>query len=257
MEYYKASEALLDLENATSLDSLRAVIFQALYLLSCCMASSAYTRTCAGLTTALRMGLHVSPLNRRRTIEDTDESLFRRRQVFSVLYVTHVYLASTLGLPILLRDADSQQLLPLREVDMHDQGTSFARDNPHLPESETILAAKIFTIMARVNLCRHPSSKSILREGRFTYDVACSEVTTFESDLHAWYSLLPPIESIPHGGRDMLAQLLLRYAYAVTSISLYRPFLHHVTTTVDDPEFSVHGYAFASSCIRAAMEAIW
>lgn len=75
------------------------------------------------------------------------------------------------------------------------------------------------------------------------------------AELEEWHDCLPPIDSIPSGGRDMLAQLGLRYNSAVVQISLYRPFLHHVAS--DPGSRDVQGFALGSSCIRASMQAVW
>ena len=238
-----------DLETPATINTLRALVFQVLWLLTGSMASVAYKRTTAGLTTALRMGYHVSSPG----LSDDDQ--FRRRQVLSVLYISHVNLASALGMPV-MRDIDVIQLLPLRQADLHDEGKACVAGNPHTPEAEAILATKLHAILVKVNLCRHPANKTLPRNGD-TYEVSYSEMEDFEGDLERWYECLPLIDTVPMGGRALLAQLTLRYVYAVIQMGLYRPFLHHLTTDATDARFDERGYAYGSGCIRAAMQAVW
>lgn len=249
MHYYKASVALLDLETSWGLDSLRAVVCQTLWLRTGCMISVAYERASAGLTAALRMGYHVaSPAL-------PDETQFRRRQVISALHMSHGFLASALGMPF-YRDVDTSQLLPLRQNDLVDQGASCIAASPHTPESETLLASELFAILFKVNLARHPANKSSPPDGE-THKVSYAEMEACERDLQRWYGCLPQIDTVPPGGRALLAQLTLRYVYAVTQMGLYRPFLHFFTIHATDSKFDERGYAYASNCIQAAMQAVW
>lgn len=173
--------ALLDLRDNASLDSLRACIFQALYLASGPFLSQAYVRTCMAATTAIGLGLHVCDIQSRDRPKCTDETIFRRRQTFAVLYMRHVYLASALGRPNLLRDADAGQTLPCRQDKFYDEGRSFARDNPQTPESETLLAAKMIGAMARISFGRYPSNRSMMLNSESTYNVDLGELRTLET----------------------------------------------------------------------------
>lgn len=249
---------MLDLDEPPTLDFVRTVIYQTFFLLSASMVSNAYARTSTGVAAALRMGLHISSSSLGREQGFADELLFRRRQVFAVLFAMHGYLASILGVPMLLRDTDPEQIIPVREADLSDKGRSFVKNNPHSPEAETIIATKVFAILAKLTVNRHSLDQGLDQNGRRqSYDVAHKDMVAFESALEEWSECLPPISNGPCDPRALLAQLTIRYAHAVTRIALYRPFLHYLSVERDDPRFSVHGYTYGSSCIFAAMQAVW
>lgn len=249
MPFYHASMADLDLDTCVSLDSLRAVIFQVIYLLTRSFLSVAYKRARAGLAAALRMGLHMP--NHALPYE----LQFRRRQVVAVLAMIHGYTASALGLPG-LQDLHEEQMVPVRQDDLYNSGRAFVDKRPYEPESETILATKLFDVLSRVNLARGERNTRLSKDGK-AFEVLRSDMDGFETDLERWQSLLPPIDTAPASGRPLLAQLMLRYYYAVALMGLYRPFLHHLTTDASDLDFNESGYAYGSACIRAAMQAVW
>ncbi|EWG51591.1 hypothetical protein FVEG_10516 [Fusarium verticillioides 7600] len=256
--FYESSLQMLQLDDLCSLDILRAIIYQVLFLASSCMLSKAYTRLSIGVATALRIGLHVSGPSLGPGMQLTAEHLFRRRQVFAVLYAIDTYLASTLGVPKLFHQVDTDQIFPLRQENLHDHGISFARQNPHTPEAETLVNCRILIILAEIHTRRCPFGKAMtLNSNSRTYRLTSQDVASLDAQLTKWYNSLPPVDEIPSVKRALHAQLAIRHTYAITQMALHRPFLHHLTRKADDNSFSMEGYAYASQCITAAMQSIW
>ncbi|SCV48788.1 uncharacterized protein FFB14_10533 [Fusarium fujikuroi] len=257
-EFYQSSIQMLQLDDLCSLDILRAIIYQVLFLAANCMLSKAYTRLSIGVATALRIGLHMSGPSLGAGLQLPAEQMFRRRQVFSVLYALDTYLASTLGVPKLFHQVDTDQILPLRDENLHDHGISFVRQNPPTPEAETLIICRILVIMAEIHKRRDPFGKSIALNGTGrTYKLTSQDVASLDVQLTEWYNSLPPVDEIPPVRRALHAQLAIRHTYAITQMALHRPFLHHLTRKADDQSFCMEGYAYGSQCITAAMQTVW
>jgi hypothetical protein len=257
-EFHQSSVQMLQLDDLCSLDILRAIIYQVLFLASSCMLSKAYTRLSIGVATALRIGLHVSGPSLGPGLQIPAEHMFRRRQVFSVLYGIDTYLASTLGVPKLFHQVDTDQILPLRDENLVDQGISFVRRNPHTPEAETLVGSRILVIMAEIHSRRDPFSKGMaLNSNSGTYKLTSQDIASLDAQLTDWYNSLPPVDEIPPVRRALHAQLVIRHTYAITQMALHRPFLHHLTRKADDHSFCMEGYAYGSQCITAAMQTVW
>ncbi|KAF4951615.1 hypothetical protein FGADI_7392 [Fusarium gaditjirri] len=240
------------------LDILRAIIYQVLFLAASCMLSKAYTRLSIGVATALRIGLHVSGPSLGTGLQLPAEHIFRRRQVFSVLYAIDTYLASTLGVPKLFHHVDTDQILPLRDDNLHDHGISFVRNSPHTPEAETLVICQIMVIMAEIHARRDPFGKSMaVNSNSRTYKLTSQEIASLDAQLTEWYQRLPPVDEIPPVKRALHAQLAIRHTYAITQMALHRPFLHHLTRKAEDRGFCMEGYAYGSKCIAAAMQTVW
>ncbi|KAF5981686.1 hypothetical protein FBULB1_4624 [Fusarium bulbicola] len=240
------------------LDILRAIIYQVLFLASSCMLSKAYTRLSMGVATALRIGLHVSGPSLGPGLQLPAEHMFRRRQVFSLLYAIDTYIASTLGVPKLFNQVDPDQILPLRDENLKDRGISFARQNPHTPEAEALVGCQILVILGEIHTRRNPFGKGMARNSNSrTYKLTSQDVTSLNAQLTEWYNSLPPVDQVPPVKRALHAQLAIRHTYAATQIALHRPFLHHLTRKAGDHGFCMEGYAYGSQCITAAMQTIW
>ncbi|CAG7562586.1 unnamed protein product [Fusarium equiseti] len=256
--FYHSSIQMLQLADLCSLDMVRAIIYQVLFLAANYMLSRAHTRLSIGVATALRIGLHVPNPPPGPGLETSPERVFRRRQVFSLLYAIDTYLASTLGMPKLIHQVDTCQILPLRDQDMHDRGISFVCKGPYAPEAETLVACQILVILAEIHARRNPSSKSLmLNSDSGTYELMSHEVASLDKQLSMWYNSLPPVDEIPPIKRALHAQLVIRLTYAITQMSLHRPFLHHLTRRADESNFRMDGYAQGSHCITAAMQTVW
>ncbi|KAF5583108.1 DNA binding domain-containing protein [Fusarium pseudocircinatum] len=252
-EAYSNREATLQ-----GLDILRAIVYQVLFLASSCMLSKAYTRLSIGVATALRIGLHVSGPSLGPGLQLPAEQMFRRRQVFSMLYAIDTYIASTLGVPKLFHQVDTDQILPLRDESLKDRGISFARQNPHTPEAESLIGCRILVILGEIHTRRNPFGKGmVLNNNSKTYKLTSQEVASVNAQLTECYESLPPVDQVPPVKRALHAQLAIRHAYAITLMALYRPFLQHLTRKAGDHGFCMEGYAYGSQCITAAMQTIW
>lgn len=245
-----------------NLDSIRAVICQVRFLSSMSMISKAYSHICVGIAAALRMGLHTFSPALRSTFS-TDE-LFERRKVFATLNMMAMYLSSSLGMPNILKDADVEQSLGLRDEDLVDEGAGYVSRNPTSPLAETVICQKINNILSKVLESRNQISKSTAdapdeaNHQQQHHEEDLGVVAMREAEMQEWHDNLPALpDGAPPDPRALQAQLTLRLWHSLAQIVLYRPFLHHLARDASDPRFNLRGYECASACIRAAMQAVW
>lgn len=241
--------------NLSSLDSIRAIIYQTRYLLSGCMMSKAYSHICTGVVAALRMGLHVS--GSLLDASFSPDEMLQRRRVFSTLNMMDTYMSSLLGLPKMLNRADPKQRLGLRREDLVDNGRNFVQQNPTTSAAETLLGQKLMIVLARINKSRYASANDDVEMPRRFHQEDIETVMEREAELVEWHNELPDMFEGTTDIRVLQAQLNLRLWYSVVQIILYRPFLHHLSRDRSDPAFNIRGFEYGSACVRAAMQAVW
>lgn len=152
LSYFRASRAIVDSLSCISLNSIMALCCLASYLLSASMISKAYACICTAVSSAMRIGLHVSSSAFRNTM--SKEELTRRRRVFAVLKITDTIISSVLGTPNILRDADPDQMIPVPEEHLGDEGASLVQSQPMSPLTEMIISAKLYRILVSRSLPR-------------------------------------------------------------------------------------------------------
>ena len=168
------------------------------------------------------------------------------------------YLSSLLGMPNILKDADVEQSVALRNEDLNDEGNTFITQNPTSPLTETILCQKINHIVAKVLDTRYNITRTHSQTpSDNNYSEDFDTVATRAAEMEAWHQNLPTLPLGTANPRALQAQLTLRLWYSLAQIVLYRPFLHHLGRDSQDPAFNLRGYESASACIQAAMQAIW
>ena len=228
------------------------MILQTKYLLTASILSKAYARLCAGTAAALRMGLHVSSPALRAAF--SNDELFQRRRVFATLNMMDTYFSSVLGMPKILRDADFEQTLGLREEDLADEGQRFILQDPTSHFADAVLCQKLNNIIAKILGERYPIQKSAAHDN---YTATFESLAKREAELERWHNGLPALPQGLSDPRTLRAQLNLRLWYPAAQITLYRPFLHHLARDRQDPDFNIRGYECGSACVRAAMQAVW
>lgn len=218
------------------------------------MISKAYSQICIGVAIALRLGLHTTSSAVGAKFS-TDE-LFERRKVFATLNMMEVYLSSLLGLPLILKDADANQKLGLRDEDLTDEGRSYVLRDASSPLAQTVLCQRVNQILAKVCDTRYRLSNRPPDGIAQCYEEHTNEVADREADIADWCKSLPPLPAETEDIANIQAHLTLRSWHAVAQLVLYRPFLHHLGRRPDDRDFSMLGFEHASKCVRAATQAI-
>lgn len=256
LKYFHASRAVIDAVDNNDLDSIRAIICCANYLMSASMASKAYAAISIAVGAALRMGLHTySPAFREQF---SAHELTQRRQVFASLNFTQTYLSSMLGMPMLLQSVDPEQLLPLPEADVHDDGKRLVAAQPTSPASNSVLLCKLGRILAEVVQGHFSEHRKARWQRPSTGSLAnYDQMERWERELQEWHQDLP---SIPPNAMDqnvLRAQLMLRFVDASVRTAIYRPFIQHVVRNRQDPDFSQKGFECGSASLKASMQAIW
>ncbi|KIW42680.1 hypothetical protein, variant 2 [Exophiala oligosperma] len=267
--YFQSSRRMVQSADFYTLDSLRAIVYHARYLLSVSMISKAHSCLATGLSAAFCMGMHIS--NPRPEDVPVDEALQRRR-VFAVMDMMDTYLASLLGLPKVVRSETDVKPTPsiLEEEEEDDDddedevlpdlgGDGFPLRHPAESIAETVLCQKLNGILARIGNSRLLSATSRNDDTSQKYTERDDVVAMHEAEIQDWYDRLPAVmeeTSEPEPGA-LRAQLMLRLWHAVAQIILYRPFLHHLGRDGQDSRFDLRGYEYGSACIRSAMQAIY
>lgn len=236
------------------LDSLRAVICQARYLLSASKMSSAYSKICTGVGIAFRLGLHISGGGVETKF--SREELYQRRRVFAALNMMDTYLSSLLGLPKNIKTHSIELVLGLRDGDIPDQGRRLVEQEPYTPASETLLCQKLNDIIAKMHESRSALKESPSPTWEEHYEEDLNWVSQRADELEEWGAAIPDSIEGPPDLRALQGQLTLRMWHSMAQIVLYRPFLHHLARTPGTREFNLRGYECGSTCVRAAMQAI-
>ncbi|KAK4612288.1 hypothetical protein CLAFUW4_12869 [Fulvia fulva] len=252
--YFRAARSIIDTSDTHDLDAVRTLVVMTVYLLSSSMISKAYTCICTAVNFSMRLGLHVSGASLASKFQNSE--LTDRRRVFAVLNLLDTYMSCILGLPNILRDADPSQIVPAPEEEMEDEGTDFVARNPFTPLSETILSAKLFRIEAEI-LGEQFSRDRYSVNDHGKHEIDYRFVANIEAKLQDWHEALPGMPPDSLGDQALKSQIMLRFCHAAVQLMLYRPFVHHVVRSQEDPDFNYKGYALGSSCIRTSMQAVW
>lgn len=217
------------------------------------MVSKAYNFLCIGVGAALRMGLHVYSASTREQF--TVDELSQRRQVFAVLYHTQAYLASVLGMPLILKDADPEQMIALPEEDLHDDGKSLTTRHPYSPLSNTIRLGKLFRISADITESRSVWPRNELGQ-KDAHAFSQVKIPQWEQLLSQWRQELPQLPSEQPDRNMVRTQLMLRFVEAAITVTIYRPFMQHVIRTRADSDFSEKGLEYSFACIQSSIRAV-
>lgn len=219
--------------------------------------SKAYAAISIGVGAALRMGLHVYSQGIREQF--SPHELFQRRKVFAILNFTQCYLSSMLGMPMLIQNADPEQLLPVPEDHIWDQGRNLVIQQPTSPVANTILLCKLGLVLAEVvqSHFQEDRGKSPSRRSSITAITNYDQIERWERDLQKWHDELPSISPGAMDENVLRAQLMLRFVDASVRISIYRPFIQHVVRNRQDTEFNQKGFEYGSASLKASMQAIW
>lgn len=253
--YYFTSSKLLGESGAYGLDSLRAIICQARYLLSKSKMSSAYSKVCTGVGIAFNLGLHVSGASMEARF--SAEEQYQRRRVFATLNMMDTYLSSLLGLPKNVKTSNPELILGLRDEDIADLGKRSVERNPYTAASETLLCQKLNDIIAKMHAARSALKDHPVLNSEQHYEEDLDWVSQRADDLDQWNAAIQGSAEEPPDLRALHAQLTLRLWHSLAQVVLYRPFLHHLSRKPRSREFNMRGYECGSGCVRAAMQAIY
>ncbi|KAK5311573.1 Gypsy retrotransposon integrase-like protein 1 [Exophiala xenobiotica] len=227
-----------------------------MYLQASGRLSHCYSYLALAAGSAAQMGIH----RKYTPIAFDSAQAETRKHVYWTLYTMDVYLSNVLGLPRTMPDSVCEQDLPGQS---HTEYTAQAQNNSIARSSPPLLSLVnhhigLLRIMSKVvdSLCPPGVQASVQNRYR---RVEATKLSQIETELADWYRALPPMsEEIGANGYDQICiHLRLRLAYAHVQMVLYRPFLHHIMGTKARSEAGMRSYAYASSCITAAMQVIW
>ncbi|KAI1855945.1 hypothetical protein JX265_012028 [Neoarthrinium moseri] len=204
------------------------------------------------LRSALRMGLHRHLPHTARTpiIDET------RRRVFYTIRQMDIYLAATLGLPLLLQDKDIDQAWPTEVDDEFITESGIHRSS--LDERPSFLEAfnahaSLMQILAKVMDYLYPPTGADKGAANVTYKIAVAKIRELEKDLHTWHENLSSAW-LPGPEKDLQItriKILLRFAYAHVQMMLYRPFLQYYSQQGSTVETANEGcFALATAGIN-------
>lgn len=245
MPYFCASLCLVNQEREPyDLDLIRALVLQTRYLQAFSSFSAAHATVLAAASAAMHLGLHLNHANLKASF--TAKELYERRKLFAVIHSVETALCFTLGLPRTLKQADQQQILGLPEDALADEGAAVIAADPFSRLAETVMAQKALSIGAIVHDDRTARPSAIPTD----------RIALAEAELQRWESTLPDLPSASHNRRALTGQLNVRMIYTAVRLHLYSPYLDHLSKDPNDPSYSAAGFEHASSCVRAATQAV-
>ncbi|MCJ1384814.1 hypothetical protein MMC17_007932 [Xylographa soralifera] len=252
-KYFKASRQLMDICDCRDLPSLQAIIFMIIFLQSSAKLATCYSYIGVALHSAIRMGLHRSITRNFNPIE-----LETRKRIFWQIRKMDFYVATMLGLPMMLSEDDIDQELP-QEVD--DEYITVEQILPMPSGRVPLIAAtnahtKMTRILQKVVRYIYPLKgfEQTPEKSGGSYSVSHTKIREIEQDLQAWMENLPT--GLRPGGSATpelsRVQQLLRMAYAHVQMMLYRPFLHYVASSYHAGRFDKRSYACAAACVSVS-----
>ena len=187
--YTSARHFLQDITECSDLVTLQAMVFLIQFLQATGNLNGCHTLIGIALRSALRMGLHrylshipMSPIQ--------DET---RRRVFHSIRQLDIYLCTSLGLPIMLRDGDINQPRP---TEVNDEYITENGIQPPPPGTPSFLEAfnahlELMRILADVVDHLYPPPRGTDPGlANVTYVISCTRVREIEQALHDWQEKL-------------------------------------------------------------------
>lgn len=186
--YISARLSLDDLTECRDLTTLQAIVFIIQFLQATANLNGCYTFIGIAVRSALRMGLH-RRLTHPRITPIEDET---RRRVFHVIRQMDIYLSTTLGLPLLLKDKDITQPLPTEVDDDYITDCDIHRPSPATPSFLQAFNAhaRLMGILAKIVEHLYPPD-GIGEANNVAYMVSYDQIKGIERDLRSWSDQLP------------------------------------------------------------------
>lgn len=245
-QYFQASKRFVDPLDRANTEILQSLLLQMLFLHSTANISACWTYLGTAMRCAQRIGIH------RKFDDETFNPLESqlRRKMFWTIRNLEMYLHAILGLPRSISDCDYDQHMP-EEVD-----DDYVTANGILQQPADTLTnmisvnayGRLMTIMGNVIRNVYPLNTSPYAAETGKVLVSHKDLESLQTALDSWQQSLPPIlrhttqfdEMDTHWYRQ---SRLLHYSYCYTYITIYRPFLHYVSTSEDqeNPSFRQYG----------------
>ncbi|KAK8087602.1 transcriptional activator Mut3p [Apiospora hydei] len=233
--YASARHSLQDITECCDMTTLQALVFTIQFLQATGNLNGGHTFVGIALRAALRMGLHRHlPHASLPAVEDET-----RRRLFHTIRAMDIYLSTTLGLPLLLQDRDTDQRWPTEVDDEHITADGVRAPPPGTPSFiEAFNAhARLMQILAKVVEYVYPPTGTDKGPRDVTYMISVAKIKEIEQELHDWQGRLSPTwragpQEVPQITR---VKILLRFAYAHVQMMLYRPFLQYYSQARSPP----------------------
>ncbi|KAK8054842.1 hypothetical protein PG993_000069 [Apiospora rasikravindrae] len=225
--YSSARHSLRDITECCDMTTLQALVFTIQFLQATGNLNGGHTFVGIALRSALRMGLHRHlPHASLPPVEDET-----RRRLFHTIRSMDIYLSTTLGLPLLLQDKDTDQRWPTEVDDEHITADGIRVPPPGTPSFlEAFNAhARLMRILAKVVEYVYPPTGTEKGPRDVTYMISVAKIKEIEQELHDWQGRLSSTWR-PGPQEDLQitrVKILLRFAYAHVQMMLYRPFLQY------------------------------
>jgi len=207
--YISARLYLEDLTECGDIMTLQALVFISQFLQATANLSGCHTFVGIAIRSALRMGLHRRLTHIRMTpIEDET-----RRRVFHVIRQMDIYLSTTLGLPLLLRDKDIDQPLPTEVDDEYITEHGIHNPPPGTPcfFQAFNAHANLMQILAKVVEHLYPPN-GIGEASSVTYMISHDRIKEIEQDLRSWSDELPTAWRPGPDGNTQVIRYVVRVA---------------------------------------------
>jgi hypothetical protein len=191
LKYFRAARQMMDITDCRDIVSLQALLFMTIFLQATANLSTCYSYIGIALRSALRMGLHRNLAGNFNPIEREV-----RRRLFWIVRKMDTYVSAMLGFPMMLRNDDIDQELPM-EID--DEYITKDTILP-MPQGKTSLYTasnahtRLMTILAKVIKYIYPTKgleQSVQGCTTASYVISHAKIREIERELADWLDKLP------------------------------------------------------------------
>lgn len=247
-KYFIAARKLIDITNASNLDSIQTILMLFIFLQCSARLSTCYTYIGLALRSALREGYH-------RVVQSNENltpiEIEMRKRLFYTIYKMDIYVNAMVGLPRSLSRKDFNQTLPL---DLDDD--YITETNYHVEmQCGKLSTAGIANCHTRLMMILDDIVTELYPVKRTSEYISHSSVTKLELKLMQWARTLPSV-LVPNAPRVPpeyeRPNKLLHLSFLHVQLILYRPFIHYLSKNMKHSACDTLSYERAKNSITVA-----
>ncbi|CAA19035.1 DNA-binding transcription factor, zf-fungal binuclear cluster type [Schizosaccharomyces pombe] len=253
-EYYYYIRSSFSWEDSYTIEVVQILLSVALFALFSSRLSQAYTFTNNALLCCHELGLHKDFSD----VLTSHESRLSKRVFYSV-YVLACYTSTIVGLPLSIEDVDIDQSLP--------NSFDFTLENDQVPPR--LIASECTSLEVFI---QHITLSRILSHFvRKVYPVkspsdshckvSLPAVRDHEEKLTYWWKNLPSylkMSEVPKFSPKWIQAIILELKFRQIELIFYRPFIHSISTPIDNQNGSPMKPAnFALKCAQSAERVVF
>lgn len=236
-KYFIAARKLIDITNSTDLESIQTIFMLTLFLQCSARLSTCYSYIGIALRSALRQGLH-----RKLEVKCNNIKAECKKRLFWTIYKLEIYVNSMLGLPNSIDEDDINAEFP-KDVD----DVNIEADRITEQQVGKLSSCGINNSHTKLILILNHIVRKLYKTTTPIYEVPNDVVKGLENELKLWIYELP-LQLQPENHETppeyIKANRLLYLDYLHVEIMLYRPFIHYVKLSKNDPYTGIKSYQY-------------